>query len=234
VLRHATLIAGLMLLGMALGFVMPSSLGRAAVLVPVGMALADSLGLQKGSLGRTGVAVIVTIGTNIPSFTILPSSSPNIILSGVAEQALGVQFSYAGYLLLHYPILGMVKSGFIVGFVLHFFPAHLADAAKPAKLAPATNQQLALLALLLTVPQLGFVPPPVFKSSVDFSMILFVAGALTLGTVVNTSGLGDLLAHVVFKLLPFQPDSDFLNFVSLSLLGIGTWFLQHRRACPQS
>ena len=49
---------------MALGFVMPSSLGRAAVLVPVGMALADALGLAKGSPGRTGVAVIIAIRNN--------------------------------------------------------------------------------------------------------------------------------------------------------------------------
>ncbi len=53
-------------------------------------------------------------------------------------------------------------------------------------------------------------------------MILFVAGTLTLGTVVNASGLGDIIAHAVLPALPSQADNDFLNFISLSLLGIGT------------
>jgi di/tricarboxylate transporter len=247
---YATLIAGLMVLGMVLGFVMPSSLGRAAVLVPVGMALAETLGLGKGSLGRTGVAVIIALGTNMPSFAILPSNIPNIILSGVAEQSLGAHFSYADYLLLHYPVLGIIKSAFIVALVLYFFPARIAATTDiPRQTIGSGRRQLALLtillvtlgfwstdqlhginaawigmttALVLMLPQLGFVPPPVFKSSVDFSMILFVAGALTLGTIVNTSGLGDIIAHAVLQVLPFQEGNDFLNFISLSVLGIGT------------
>lgn len=247
---YATLILGLMLLGMALGFVMPSSLGRAAVLVPVGMALADALGLGKGSTGRTGVAVVIAIGTNMPSFAILPSNIPNIILSGVAEQSLGVQFSYADYLLLHYPVLGLLKSAIIVGLVLFFFPAQVQANDMPAEQREGSGRhQVALMAILLAtlglwatdqlhginaawiglgaslvlmVPQLGFVPPPAFKSSVDFSMLLFVAGALTLGTIVNSSGLGDIIATEAFAVLPLQAGEDFMNFVSLSLLGAGT------------
>ena len=247
---YATLIAGLMLLGMGLGFVMPSSLGRAAVLVPIGMALADAFGLGKGSQGRTGVAVVIAIGTNMPSFAILPSNIPNIILSGVAEQSLGVQFGYANYLLLHYPVLGVLKSAAIVGLVLFFFPAQVrAVATSQQKDAGAGRRQMALVAILLLtlgfwstdqlhginaawigltaslvlmVPQLGFVPPPVFKSSVDFSMLLFVAGALTLGTIVSSSGLGDIIASEAFTMLPLQAGQDFVNFISLSLLGIGT------------
>lgn len=239
-----------MILGMVLGFVMPSSLGRAAVLVPISMALADTLGLEKGSLGRTGVAIIIAIGTNMPSFAILPSNIPNIILSGAAEQSLGAQFSYADYLFLHYPVLGVIKSAFIVGLVLYFFPARVAAATDaPAPVKGSSRRQMALLAILLVtlgfwstdqlhginaawiglaaslvlmIPQLGFLPPSVFKNSVDFSMILFVAGALTLGTVVNSSGLGDIIAHAVLEVLPFQQGSDFLNFISLSLLGIAT------------
>lgn len=247
---YSTLIAGLMILSMALGFVMPSSLGRAAVLVPVGMALADALGLVRGSKGRTGVAVIIAIGTNMPSFAILPSNIPNIILSGVAEQSFGVHFSYADYLLLHYPVLGLLKSAVIVGLVLHFFPAKLqaVDVQAGQDTGSAYRQAMLMAILLVTlgfwatdqlhginaawiglgaslvlmVPQLGFVPPPIFKSSVDFSMLLFVAGALTLGTIVNSSGLGEIIATEAFTILPLQAGRDFMNFVSLSLLGTGT------------
>ena len=243
---YFTLIGGLMLLGMGLGFVMPSSLGRAAVLVPVGMALADALGLKRGTAGRTGVAIIIAIGTNMPSFAILPSNIPNVILSGVAETNFGTHFTYGYYLLLHYPVLGLIKSVVIVLLVLKLFPAQIApiDTAE-AKTQGSWRRQAALMvillgtlalwstdqlhgvnaawvglgaSLLLMIPQLGFVPPPVFRSSVDFSMLLFVAGALTLGSVVNSSGLGEIIADKVLGALPFAEGLDFVNFMSLSLL----------------
>lgn len=247
---YTTLIGGLMLLGMGLGFVMPSSLGRAAVLVPIGMALANALGLKPGTAGRTGVAVIIAIGTNMPSFAILPSNIPNVILSGIAEASFGTHFTYGRYLLLHYPVLGLLKSAVIVLLVLKMFPAQIApvDTAQ-SKSQSAGPRQAALMmillitlvlwstdqlhginaawiglgtSLLLMIPQLGFVPPPVFRSSVDFSMLLFVAGALTLGTVVASSGLGEIIADTVFGALPFAEGRDFINFMSLSLLAAVT------------
>lgn len=249
---YPMLIAGLMGLGMALGFVMPSSMGRAAVLVPVGMALADVLGLQKGSRGRTGIAVVIAFGTNMPSFAILPSNIPNVVLSGMAERVLGLHFGYADYLLLHYPVLGIVKAVAIVALVLAFFPATIAGlpaAAAPAAKPGSGRRQLALLgillvtlalwatdqihglnpawvglatALVLMVPAFGFVPPPVFRGAVDFGVILFVSGALALGLVVNATGLGAVIAREVTAALPLAPGHDFRNFFSLALLGSAT------------
>ena len=73
--------------------------------------------------------------------------------------------------------------------------------------------------LVLLIPRLGLVPPPVFKGAVDFGMLMFVAGALALGAVVNSSGLGTLIAHQVVSMLPLSEGRDFLNFYSLSTLG---------------
>ncbi len=65
---YPRLIGGLMLLSMLLGFLMPSSIGRSVALVP--------------------------IGCNMPSFAILPSNIPNMILTGSAETIYGSHFSY--------------------------------------------------------------------------------------------------------------------------------------------
>ncbi|MDK3019857.1 SLC13 family permease [Pseudodonghicola flavimaris] len=249
---YAVLIAGLMLIGAIMGFLMPSSMGRAAVLVPVGMALADVLGLDKGSKGRTGVAVVIAFGTNMPSFGILPSNIPNVVMAGVAERTLGLHFSYADYLLLHYPVLGIVKSIAIVLLVLLYFPAKVTtDRPAPGfdHRPGAARRQLALLGILLVTvalwatdqmhglnpawiglatslvlltPQTGFVPPKVFKGAVDFGVILFISGALALGAVVTSTGLGPIVAHHVTALLPLQQGQDFLNFLSISTLGILT------------
>lgn len=45
---------------------------------------------------------------------------------------------------------------------------------------------------------------------------------MTLGTVVNGSGLGTIIARAVFANLPMQQGQDFVNFMSLALLGAGT------------
>ena len=54
---YLRLIGGLTLVAMLLGFLMPSSVGRAVALVPIGMALAERVGFGPGSNGRIGIAV---------------------------------------------------------------------------------------------------------------------------------------------------------------------------------
>jgi len=237
------LLSGLMLLSMLLGFLMPSSMGRAVVMMPIGLALAERLGFGQGSNGRIGVALVVAFGTHMPSFAILPSNIPNIVLSGAAETIYGMQFGYGSYLALHYPVLGLIKSVIIVGLILLFFPA------RAEKLAAASGEdlghggrQLWLMTILLVTlvlwmtdsmhgispawvglaasalllaPKIGFVPPPLFKESNDFGMLLFIAGALGLGAVVNTTGLGGQIAEFLAGLLPLAPGQDFTNFASL-------------------
>ncbi|MCW8843530.1 MAG: SLC13 family permease [Rhodobacteraceae bacterium] len=255
------LISGLMAVSMALGFVMPSSMGRAAVMVPIGMALADVMGLKAGNPGRTGIAVLIALGTSMPSFAILPSNIPNVVLAGLADQLFGVQFSYSDYLWLHYPVLGLLKSVVIVAIVLLFFPARLADAPRPTQdkgTYSGRKQGLLLVILLITlilwstdqvhginpawiglatalilmVPQFGFVSPPAFKSAIDVGTLLFIAGALALGVVVNQSGLGDIIAHEALSRLPIEHGRDFQNFMSLALLGSGTSILTTMPGVP--
>jgi di/tricarboxylate transporter len=248
---HARLIGGLMTASMLLGFVMPSSVGRAVVMVPIAMALAERCGLARGTPGRTGVAAIVAIGCNMPSFAILPSNIPNMVLAGAAETIWGVHFGYTEYLLLHFPILGILKAIIAVVLVLWLFPAKIATVAPAA--GPATGAAdsrrtrvvgilLATLVLWMTdtihgidpawvglgtavvllMPGVGVVDPQRFRTTVDFGLILFVAGALALGAIVNASGLGTMLGHALERVMPLAPGRDFVDFVSLSFIACVT------------
>lgn len=243
---YLRLILVMTLAAMALGFVMPSSVGRAVVLVPVGMALAERLGLHQGSNGRIGLAVALTLACNMPSFAILPSNIPNMILAGAAEGQHGVTFGYMSYLVLHYPVLGIVKSLLTVALVVALFPAQVVPAAGAIVDRPpisAAERRVALIlagtlalwmtdrlhgigpawigiatAALLLMPRLGAVPPKQFNASVDFGMVLFVAGALALGAVVNASGLGNVLGGALRDSLPLQEGASFVNFLSLTAM----------------
>ncbi|MGO2008523.1 SLC13 family permease [Vreelandella alkaliphila] len=122
---YPRLIGGLVLTAVALGFVMPSSAGRAVVLIPIGLALAERVGFEPGSAGRLGVATALAAACNMPSFAILPANLPNMILTGASESLYGIHFGYAEYLLMHFPILGMLKALLIVALVIVIFPARI-------------------------------------------------------------------------------------------------------------
>lgn len=250
---YARLVSGLMLVTILLSFVMPSSVGRAVVMVPIAMALADRCGFNKGSTGRTGVAAIVAIGCNMPSFAILPSNIPNMVLAGAAETIWGIRFGYTSYLVLHFPVLGILKSIVTVFLVLRLFPAVVAPTTLPepsAAAVVATDPRqgrvalilLATLALWMTdtlhgvdpawvgivtaivllLPGIGVVDQKRFRTAVDFGLVLFVAGALALGAIVNASGLGTMLGQSLGRALPLAPGRDFVDYVSLSFIAFVT------------
>jgi hypothetical protein len=169
---------------------------------------------------------------------------------GGAERSLDFYVKYADFLLLHYPVLGMLKSVITVILVLKFFPEKRVPPDNPLPVAPwgsgqrdlfllamplvtlgiwATDQVHGInaarigmaTALVLLVPQFGFVPP-VFKSFVGVPMVPFVAGALTLGTVMNVIGPGASIAGQLVEFLPRIEANDLENCMSFSLLGIET------------
>ena len=119
---YSALIFGLIFIASALGFIMPSSVGRAVVLVPIAMALADKVGFKGGSNGRLGIATSLAIACNMPSFAVLPANIPNMIFAGASETIYSVQFSYLEYLVLHFPVLGILKMLLLGALVLRMFP----------------------------------------------------------------------------------------------------------------
>src|SRR5215813_6965412 len=108
------MMAGVVLLTYALAFVMPSNMGRITLLMPIVMALADRAGLREGSPGRIALALAVGFGTYELSASILPANVPNLIMTGAAERAYGVQFNYLPYLFLHAPVVGILKGMLII------------------------------------------------------------------------------------------------------------------------
>ena len=242
---YAAMIWGLLLACTLLGLIMPSSLGRAVMMVPIAMALADRCGLASGSTGRTGVALAVAIGCHVPGFAILPSNVPNMVLIGAADTIYDIPLNYTDYLALHFPLLGLVKT-VIVGFlILQLFPARLEtiptatihegtpDRRKQGILGVVLAVALGLwltdslhgispawvglgAACILLLPPLGLVTGPIFAKEMNVSMLFFVAGALGIGAIVRSTGLGTVVATGIESWLPLEPGNDLVNFLSLS------------------
>ncbi|HEY0275760.1 MAG TPA: SLC13 family permease, partial [Paenirhodobacter sp.] len=82
---YPQMVFGVVGLTYALAFVMPSNMGRIALLMPIVLALADRVGLHEGRAGRTGLALAVGFGTFQLSASILPANVPNLVMAGAID-----------------------------------------------------------------------------------------------------------------------------------------------------
>lgn len=126
---YFSVIVGVVTFSLVLAFILPSAMGRIVLLVPIVIALAEHMDYRTDSNGRTGMLMGAAFGTCLPAFAILPANAPNMILAGMTETLYGEQLAYWDYLLLHFPILGILKAVFLIGLILWMFPDH----------APKTN-----------------------------------------------------------------------------------------------
>ena len=236
------LVGGVVLLTYALAFVMPSNMGRIALLMPVVMALAEQAGLESGSRGQVGLALAVGFGTFQLSTSILPANVPNLVMAGAAETAYGLHFAYLSYLALHAPVLGVLKGTVLAICICLLFPARPRSIDVVASTMPLSSAERRLGLLLLVtlalwttdslhgiapawvglaaaclclLPRVGFLTGDEFASGVNFRTCIYIAGILGLAALVARSGLGDRIGDALLAVAPLGPHAAFRNFVSM-------------------
>ena len=252
-------VAGLVAFSFALAFVMPSNLGRIAVMVPVLIALCDAFGLTAGRPGRTGAILSFGIATPVLSAAILPANVPNLVMAGTAETLHGIHLAYLPYLFLHAPVLGFVKGAILVACTVALFPDRL-DGARPAlpPLPPLSGEERRLsvilaimLALWLTdgwhgvapawiglaaaviclLPGVGVVQAASF-SEIPLRTCFYVAALFGLTAVVNETGLGARIGHALLAVAPLEPGAPAKDFATLVGLSIGFLFVGTANGAP--
>ena len=114
---YLSVLAGVVTVCLALGFVMPSTMGRLVLLLPIVLAFAEQLGYGPASRGRTGLVLATGFGSYLGPVAILPANVPNNVLIGAAQNFHGIQIRYFDYLLVHFPVLGLLKSVVVVGVI---------------------------------------------------------------------------------------------------------------------
>ncbi len=243
-------VVGITLVGIALSFIMPSTMGRVVLMIPIVIALCDSLGYEKGSTERSGIILAMACGTWMPSTAILPANVPNMVLVGVAENLFQVTFNYGEYMLMHLPMNGVIKALLIIGLILVLFRSTGAKQAMPLKteeiksLSPEGRRLAVILAITLALwatdfihhispawiamiaalaclwPGIGMVDGDDLKTKFNFPSTIYVAGILSLGALLVATGAGDWAGAILLKHIPFSADAPFLSFISM--VGLGT------------
>ena len=214
---YAGIVFGMISVGIALAFVMPSSMGRVMLLMPIALALAKRLGFAEGTKGRTAVVLATISGAFLIPFSILPANVPNVVLMGVAEDLHGYVPTYGRWLLLHFPVLGALKALAVGGLILLLFRDRVPTPAPGAPEAPEAGSGLSpaerRLGLILALALAGWVtdfahgispawislaaaaacllPGIGVLSTADFGKVNFSAVVYVAGIL----GVGTLIAH---------------------------------------
>lgn len=243
-LSYGQLVAAVVAASVVLSFLIPATVGRVLLLLPIVMALAQRVGFEHGSTGYNGLCLATIVATYQCGTTVLPANAPNLVLAGSAEALYGVQITYAEYLWVQFPVLGALKSVAIVAFTRWLFPADARPAPGVGVAAPLTPEQRRMVAILAValalwvtdflhgiqsgwialaagiaclLPRVGVMPVTAFHE-VRLGPYFYVGATLGLGLVIQKTGLSDGLGEWLHGVLPLAAGADFANFMMLSLL----------------
>lgn len=157
-LGYGVSVGGVVLFASALALVLPSTMARVAILIPLVLAICEASGYGGASRRRTGLVLAAAIGTYVVPITFLPANVPNMVLAGSLEAIHGVTLTFGGYMLLHFPVIGVVKGVALVAIITLLFakdpqitPPHLVaeGAALAAMSAPARRLMLVMAITLV-------------------------------------------------------------------------------------
>lgn len=153
-------LTGFVAIAFALGIVMPSTLGRIAILTPIVLSFCERVGLTPGRPGRNGLTLATALASCELSTAILPANLPNLVMAGTAETVLGLRLGYGEYAIALVPVLAVVRGIVLVVVAMRLFPDRLtaldsataASAAAPhASMRADEKRLLAALALMLVL-----------------------------------------------------------------------------------
>ncbi len=245
VATYPSFIAGVLIGSGALSFIVPTTMGRLAITLPILMAASKEAGYETGSRGYIGVILTAVAGNYLTSYAVLPANLTNVIALGALEGMGGPTLQYGPYLLMCLPILGILKGLMVwaaVCVLLSAPPPRVVAAANdsPNMLSPAARRLAILLAITVLLWVLDFVHhikpgwialaagfvcliPGLglarLKEAVDLNKLTSVfslAAVLGVATVLTHSGAGSMIAQGLTQLVPSSGATPVYGFMLIA------------------
>ncbi|HYC47781.1 MAG TPA: SLC13 family permease [Burkholderiales bacterium] len=248
-LSYRALIAVVVLLCSVMCVVMPATVSRILLLVPIMAAVAHRAGLKPGSAGYDGV-VLATIMANYQIGTVfLPSNAPNLILAGAAETLYGITFIYGEWLLVQLPVMGVLKAVLLIVLLWMLFPDETRPLEAQQAPEPMTGAERRLSGILITavalwatdfvhgihpgwiglaaglatlIPPLGVMPMASFTERVKLPPFWYIASILGMGALMVETSLARGLGDALQATLRLEAGRDAVNFGILTVLSTVT------------
>ena len=235
-------IVALAVVGMGLGILIPSTMPRIIVMIPIAAALADRLGLSASGRGAIGLIATATAATLLPTYTILTANLPTIVQVGAMDQLYGVQSTYSGYFLLNLPV-NILRFVVIVALMVGFIRDPVSSKTQSAKAAESTKPEQRRLLIVLSAaialwmtdflhgiapawiamatagiviwPRFGMLKPTAMKEQIDLTPAIFMASIFTVVAIARGAGLDQLLADVIVTRLPLHKDAELSSLYAI-------------------
>lgn len=244
-LSYPRLVALAVVFSTALAFFMPATLGRILLLLPLFTAITIHAGAPPGSRAHNGVCLAVIMTTYQCGTAILPANTPNLVLAGAAETLYGQTITYAEYLLVQFPVMGLLKALLIFALISFFMKEDIRQPAEPEdpgalrpeewRLAAILVASLALWAtdflhgiqagwialgagLLCVFPRIGVMPFSALTDRARVGPVFYIAAMLGLGATVSETGLAERIGSAVQRLIDLREGNDLLNFMLLAVM----------------
>jgi di/tricarboxylate transporter len=245
-------IAGVLLGSGILSFLVPSTMGRLAITIPIVLAACRSAGYAIGSPGHAAAVVTAVAGNYLTSYGILPANLTNVIALGAMEARGGFVLQYGTYLLLCYPVLALLKSLTFWGAVVVLVRAP-APARAEGEAAPALGVEARRLAVIVGITVLlwaldfvhhvkpGWIAlaagilcilPPVGLAKLEESFdvnkltaVFSLAAVLGVATVLAYSGAGAMIADWLMAMARPTGASPAYGFVVIALAASAVAFI---------
>lgn len=242
-----------------LAFLMPATIGRVLLMIPIVCALAARMGFEPGSRGYNGLLLCAIMTTYHSGTGILPANAPNLVLAGAAETLYGIEIIYAEYFLVQFPVMALLKLGLSVVILAWVFPAQPKPAPTTAPLSPMTADErrlslvliiailfwatdfihhikagwIALVAgLLCMMPRIGVIPMSAFNDKIRYGPFFYVASILGLGGVMTEAGLTKAIGEMLIVWLDVSTGADAVNFGKLVAMATLTGVITTNPAQP--
>jgi len=242
---YPRLITGILIGSGTLSFLVPTTMGRLAITIPILIAAAKEAGYDPGSRGYNGMILTAVAGNYLTSYAILPSNLTNVIALGALEGLGGPTIQYGHYLLMCLPVLGIVKGILFVAAICLLFPApapQMATNGDSPNILGAPARRLAML-LAITVllwvtdfvhhikpgwialaagivcllPGLGLARVEEMVDLNKFTSVFSLAAVLGVATVLTHSGAGALIARGLTAFVPPSGASPGYGFMLIAV-----------------
>lgn len=227
--------------GLLLGVLIPSTMPRIIVMIPVASALAARLGLEEAGPGAIGLIATACLATLLPTYTILTANLPTIVQVGTMDELYGLRSTYSGYLIQQLPV-NILRFALLVVVMLSVFRTPVSPEAGSAEPEEGTPEQRRLLivlgaaiflwmtdfihgiapawvalaaAAIVIWPRFGMLPGTAMRDKVDLSPAIFFASIVTVVAVARGAGLDTVLADWIIAVLPLSADGGLMSLYSI-------------------
>jgi di/tricarboxylate transporter len=255
---YRSLLAKIICGGLIFSFFIPSAMGRIVILTPILIGLAKDCGFTARDKGYAGIVLAGILGTYMPPFAILPANLPNIVFAGSAKAIYDYDIGYMHYLLVNFPVLGLLKGICIWAVLCFFFPSNLDCQDIKIKNDNWSFREKGTIAVLLAALALwmldsihGISPGWISMGAaiilllplrgwfgrellggLKIETLLFVACAIGLGNIIKSVDLSSILIKHLLQIMPFNQDGGIINLPPLLALFMSTGLFTSMPSIP--